>query len=76
MNQAGVYAAVLYWMKAIDAMDKPHARDGAAVVARMKEMPAPAESRSPYDLYKLVSTMPGGQAFRPIMEGGCNLVIQ
>jgi branched-chain amino acid transport system substrate-binding protein len=39
MDQAGVYASILDWMKAVDAMDKTEARDGAAVVARMKQMP-------------------------------------
>ena len=39
MDQAGAYASVLDWMKAVDTMDKTQARDGAAVVARMKQMP-------------------------------------
>lgn len=39
MNQAGVYASMLHWMKAIDAMDKTKARSGSAVVAKMKEIP-------------------------------------
>lgn len=103
MNQAGAYGAVLHWMKAIDGMDKARARDGAAVVAKMKEVPTddplfgkgrvradgrvihdiflfqvktPAESDAPYDVYKLVSTIPGEQAFRPVAQGGCKLVAQ
>jgi branched-chain amino acid transport system substrate-binding protein len=40
MNQAGTYASMLHWMKAITAMDKDRARSGAAAVAMMKEMPA------------------------------------
>ena len=39
MDQAGVYASIMDWMKAVDAMDKTQAHDGAAVVARMKQMP-------------------------------------
>jgi len=39
MTQAGSYAATLHWMKAIAAMDKAKAHDGAAVVAKMKEIP-------------------------------------
>ena len=101
MDQAGVYASVMHWMKAVDAMDKAQARDGAAVVERMKRMPTddplfghgsirqdgrtihdmylfrvktPAESKSPYDLYNLVTTIPGEQAFRPMQAGGCPLV--
>lgn len=102
MNQAGTYASVLHWMKAIAAMtDKAKAHDGAAVVAQMKAMPtddplfgkgkirvdgrtihdmylfkvkAPSESQGPYDYYKLVSTIPGDQAFRPLSQSECSLV--
>ncbi|AVO45883.1 ABC transporter substrate-binding protein [Phreatobacter cathodiphilus] len=35
---------------------------------------APAESRGPGDVYKLVSQLPAEQAFRPLTEGGCALV--
>ncbi|MFZ5739709.1 MAG: ABC transporter substrate-binding protein [Pseudomonadota bacterium] len=39
MTQAGVYAAVLHYLKTLEAMGgNPH--DGKAVVAKMKEMPA------------------------------------
>ncbi|ACL55837.1 ABC transporter substrate-binding protein [Methylobacterium nodulans] len=98
MNQAGTYAAVLHWMKAIDALDKTKARDGGAVVTQMKAMPTddplfgkgsiradgrtihdlylfevkgPGESKAPYDYYKLIDTIPGDQAFRPLAEGRC-----
>lgn len=40
------------------------------------EVKAPAESKGPYDYYKLVATVPAGQAFRPLNEGGCPLVAQ
>ncbi len=102
MDQAGVYASITHWMKAVSAMDKTQARDGSAVVARMKQIPtddplfghgsirqdgrtihdmylfrvkAPTESTSPYDFYKLVTTIPGEQAFRPLQAGGCPLVM-
>jgi branched-chain amino acid transport system substrate-binding protein len=39
MNQAGVYASMLHWMKAIAALDKQKARSGSDVVAKMKELP-------------------------------------
>jgi branched-chain amino acid transport system substrate-binding protein len=39
MNQAGVYASMLHWMKAIAALDKSKARSGTDVVAKMKELP-------------------------------------
>jgi branched-chain amino acid transport system substrate-binding protein len=34
----------------------------------------PAESKGPYDNYKLLATIPGAQAFRPLNEGGCALI--
>lgn len=34
----------------------------------------PAESKSRWDLYNLVATIPAEQAFRPIADGGCPLV--
>lgn len=38
------------------------------------EVKKPAESKGPWDYYKLVQTIPGDQAFRPLEEGGCPLV--
>jgi len=35
---------------------------------------SPQESKGPGDVYKLVSTLPADQAFRPLVEGGCSLV--
>ena len=101
MNQAGTYGAILHWMKAIAAMDKGKARDGAAVVTHMKALPtddplfgqgsiradgrtihdmylfqvkSPQESKGPYDYYKLVSTIPGDQAFRPLAQSECPFI--
>ena len=97
--QAGVYAAVLHYLKAVDKVGG--ATDGKAVVAAMKAMPtddplfgqgvirpdgrkihpmylfqvkAPAESKGPWDYYKLLATIPAEQAFRPLKDGGCPLV--
>jgi branched-chain amino acid transport system substrate-binding protein len=100
MIQAGVYASLLHYFKALDALGgNPH--DGAKVVAKMKEMPTddplfgkgsiridgrgihpaylfevktPAESKGEWDLYKLIGTTPGDQAFRPLAESKCPLV--
>ena len=36
---------------------------------------SPAESTSRWDLYRLLSRIPGDQAFRPINHGGCPLVV-
>jgi len=101
MNQAGSYAATLHWMKAIAAMDKTKARDGALVVAKMKEMPtddqlfgkghiridgrtihdmylwqvkSPGESKEPYDYLKLIATIPGDEAFRPMATDVCPML--
>jgi branched-chain amino acid transport system substrate-binding protein len=38
------------------------------------EIKKPEESKYPYDYYKLVSTVPADQAFRPMADGGCSLV--
>jgi branched-chain amino acid transport system substrate-binding protein len=38
------------------------------------EVKRPDESKYPYDYYKLVSTIPADQAFRPMADGGCSLV--
>jgi branched-chain amino acid transport system substrate-binding protein len=100
MVQAGVYAGLLHYFKALDALGgNPH--DGAKIVAKMKEIPAddplfgkgevqangrvthnaylfevkkPSESKSPWDLYKLVGTVPGDQAFTPLSESKCALL--
>jgi len=34
----------------------------------------PEESKAPGDIYRLVSTLPAEEAFRPIGEGGCALI--
>ena len=38
------------------------------------EVKKPAESKAPWDYYKVRATIPADQAFRPIKEGGCPLV--
>ena len=38
------------------------------------EVKSPSESKEPWDYLKLVRTIPGDQAFRPLAEGGCPLV--
>jgi len=42
--------------------------------ALLLEVKTPAESRAPWDYYKVLQTVPGEQAFRPLSEGGCPLV--
>ncbi len=38
------------------------------------EVKSPAESKGPWDYLKLVRTIPGDQAFRPLAESECSLV--
>jgi branched-chain amino acid transport system substrate-binding protein len=38
------------------------------------EVKQPSESRGAWDYYKLLSTTPADQAFRPIAQGGCALI--
>ena len=38
------------------------------------EVKTPAESKGPWDFYKMVGTIPGDQAFRPLDKGDCPLV--
>jgi branched-chain amino acid transport system substrate-binding protein len=42
--------------------------------AYLFEVKTPAESKGPWDYYKLRATIPADQAFRPVNEGGCSLV--
>ena len=97
MVHAGVYASVLHYLKAVEALKSD---DGTKVIAKMKEMPTddplfgkgtirsdgrkihpaylfevkkPAESKGPWDYYKLRATIPAEQAFRPLAEGDCPL---
>lgn len=100
MVHAGVYASLIHYFKALEALgNNPH--DGAKVVAKMKELPTddplfgkgsiqpngrkihpaylfevktPAESKGPWDYYKLVGTTPADQAFRPLSESTCPLL--
>ena len=51
--------------------------DGRAIHAmHVFRVKAPAASKSRWDVYELVSTIPAEQAFRPIEQGGCPLVMR
>ncbi len=98
MIQAGVYGAVLHYLKAVEAVGN---KETEAVMAKMKEMPTddplfgkgvvrqdgrkihdsylfrvktPDKSEGEWDLYETVATIPAEKAFRPLEEGGCELV--
>jgi branched-chain amino acid transport system substrate-binding protein len=38
------------------------------------EVKSPAESRGPWDYYKLVREIPAAEAFRPLADGNCPLI--
>jgi branched-chain amino acid transport system substrate-binding protein len=42
--------------------------------AYLVEVKKPAESKAPWDYYKVRATIPADQAFRPMADGGCSLV--
>jgi branched-chain amino acid transport system substrate-binding protein len=98
MVHAGVYSAVLHYLKAVEALKSD---DGTKLIAHMKQTPTedplfgkgsvrpdgrkihpaylfevkkPGESKGPWDYYKTRSTIPAEQAFRPLADGGCELV--
>jgi len=98
MVHAGVYAAVLHYLKAVEALKSD--ADGAKIVEKMKATPTddplfgkgtirvdgrkihpaylvevkkPSESKGEWDYYKVLSTIPADQAFRPLKDGGCPL---
>jgi branched-chain amino acid transport system substrate-binding protein len=68
------------WMKANPTDDDcfGHAsirQDGRFICpGYLFQVKTPAESKSPWDVFKVVSTTPADQAFRPMSEGGCKLV--
>ena len=51
-------------------------REDGRVIRDMYLMQAktPEESKGEWDLVKMVATVPGNDAFRPMSEGGCPLV--
>ena len=42
--------------------------------AFLVQVKTPAESKYPWDYYKILATIPADQAFRPMADGGCSLV--
>ena len=38
------------------------------------EVKTPAESKGPWDYYKLLATIPAEEAFRPMDQGGCPMI--
>jgi len=51
--------------------------DGRAIRdTYLYEVKAPAESKAPWDYMKLIGTVPGNEAFRPLDAGECPLVVK
>jgi branched-chain amino acid transport system substrate-binding protein len=49
--------------------------DGRAVHAMyLFQVKSPAQSKSAWDVYNVIATIPAEQAFRPLAQGGCRLV--
>ncbi len=71
---------VMAWMKATPTDDplfgKGYIRADGRKMHNMYlfEVKSPAESKGPYDYYKLIRTIPGEEAFRPMEKGDCPLV--
>jgi branched-chain amino acid transport system substrate-binding protein len=53
-----------------------HVREDGRLVHDMlfAQVKTPTESSKPWDYYKILGTIPGDQAFRPLAEAGCPLV--
>jgi branched-chain amino acid transport system substrate-binding protein len=53
-----------------------HLREDGRLVHDMyfAQVKTPAESRGPWDYYKILGVIPGDQAFRALADGGCPLV--
>ena len=99
MVHAGVYSAVLNYLKAAEASGQ--ATSGSQVMETMRGMEiddffnrnaylrkdgrvvhdmylvqvkTPEESQGPWDYYKVLRTIPGDEAFRPIEQSACPLL--
>ena len=76
MLTAGSYSSTLHYLKAVQAAGTD---DAKAVMAKMRDMylfqvKSPAESKSKDDIYKLLATVPGNEAYRPIKDGKCPFI--
>lgn len=99
MVHAGVYSAVMNYLKAAEASGQ--ATSGSQVMETMRglniddffnqnaylrkdgrvvhdmylvQVKTPEESKGPWDYYKVLRTIPGDEAFRPIEQSACPLL--
>jgi branched-chain amino acid transport system substrate-binding protein len=74
--------AVVAAMKATSAEDPLFGHveireDGRAIHPMyLLEVKTPAESKGEWDVFKIVATIPGEQAFRSLNEGGCPFIVK
>ena len=72
--------AVVHKMKEIPVNDfftkDGRVREDGRVIRDMYlfQVKSPEESKYPYDYYRLLKTVPGPQAFRPLADGGCPMI--
>jgi branched-chain amino acid transport system substrate-binding protein len=73
-------AATVARMKAMptddDAFGKGTIREDGRKIhpCYLFQVKTPAESKKPWDYYKLLATVPAEEAFRPLKDGGCPLI--
>ena len=73
-------AKVVAQMKAMPSEDKLFGKGSVRADGRhihpmyLFEVKKPAESKGPWDYYKVRATIPAEEAFRPLKDGGCPLV--
>ena len=80
LKDAGDGQAVVAKMKELPTDDPLFGRGTIRIDGRkihpvyLYETKKPSESKGEWDYFKLVTTVPAEQAFRPLSEGGCSLV--
>jgi len=86
MLTAGVYSSTLHYLKAVQAAGTDEPKAVMAKIGKLREdgrlvrdmylfqVKSPEESKGKDDIYKLVATVPGDQAYRPMNEGKCPLI--
>ena len=76
-DEAKAVSAKMKEMPVNDFMTKnAKVREDGRVVRDMYlvQVKTPAESKGPWDYYKILTTIPGDEAFRPLADGGCPFV--
>ena len=82
LGNADSGAAVVRKMKALPTDDVAFGKgsirpDGRTIHDNyVFQVKTPAESHGPWDCYKLLNTVPGDAAFRPLADGGCPLLAE